>query len=54
MTKHHRMIRIGDKKMVKYKIEHRRHYVYSYADHTWHDFDDRDKAFDFMREEIGA
>ena len=40
--------------MFKYKIEHRRHYVYNYADGMWHDFDDRDKAFNFMREVIGG
>lgn len=40
--------------MFKYKIEHRRHYVYSYADGTWHDFDDITKAFNFMREAIGG
>lgn len=39
--------------MFKYKIMHRRHYVYSYVDHIWHDFDDITKAFEFMREEIG-
>ena len=40
--------------MFKYKIEHRRHYVYNYADHTWHDFDDRAAAFNFMIKEIGV
>ncbi len=39
--------------MFKYRIEHRRHYVYSYADRTWHEFDDRAKAFNFMIEEMG-
>ena len=40
--------------MFKYRIIKGRHYVYNYADRTWHDFDDREKAFNFMREEIGG
>ena len=40
--------------MFKYKIEHRRHYVYNYADRKWHDFNDITEAFDFMRKEMGA
>lgn len=40
--------------MFKYKIEHRIHYVYSYADGTWYEFNDRVKAFEFMREEMGG
>ena len=40
--------------MFKYKIEHRRHYVYNYADLTWYTFDDIHKAFNFMREVIGC
>lgn len=40
--------------MFKYKIEHRIHYVYSYTDRTWHEFNDRAKAFAFMREEMGG
>ena len=40
--------------MVKYKIEHGIHYVYSYADKTWHDFDSRDAAFNFMERIIGG
>ena len=40
--------------MVKYQIIHRKHRVYNYADGTWHDFDERDEAFDFMRKVIGA
>lgn len=39
--------------MFKYKIEHRRHYVYNYADGTWQDFDSSEKAFDFMKKVIG-
>ena len=40
--------------MFKYKIVRRIHYVYSYADHTWHDFSDRAGAFNFMIEEMGG
>lgn len=40
--------------MFKYKIIHRMHYVYSYASHDWHRFDDMHKAFNFMREEISG
>ena len=40
--------------MVKYQIIRGKHRVYSYADHTWHDFDDRAEAFNFMRKVIGG
>ena len=40
--------------MVKYKIEHQIHYVYSYADKTWYSFGDMDKAFSFMERIIGG
>lgn len=39
--------------MFKYKIEHRRHYVYSYADRKWYDFDNGGEAFNFMKKEMG-
>lgn len=40
--------------MVKYKIEHRMHYVYNYADKTWHEFDNRTEVFNFIKKVIGG
>lgn len=40
--------------MVKYQIMHGKHYVYSYADKTWHNFNSREEAFDFMERVIGG
>lgn len=40
--------------MVKYKITRGIHYVYNYADKTWHDFDNISDAFSFMESVIGG
>ena len=40
--------------MFKYQIIKGVHRVYDYADKAWHEFNDRQKAFNYMIEIIGG